>query len=169
MVSLLRVHAVRGHRLSLCPQSVRGGSENTMWPPRPWAETTLWVQTVYRSITKSLPWLVQATLPGTQIIITRGQNQVSKGKRRNLDTKASKKNCPVSGSVTETSCTLSGYTGLVMENSLGWGRWQNVRMMTLQQDNRKPSTDPPNPLTHAGKVRRDRWVNVKNFLQHTRV
>lgn len=94
MVSLLRVHAVRGHRLSLCPRSVRRGSESTMWPPRPWAETTLWVQTVYRSITKSLPWLVQATLPGTQIIITRGQNQVSKGKRRNLDTKASKKNCP---------------------------------------------------------------------------
>lgn len=26
MVSLLRVHPVKGHRLSLCPQSVRGGS-----------------------------------------------------------------------------------------------------------------------------------------------
>lgn len=103
----------------------------------------------------------------------RGQNQVSEGKRRNLDTKASKKivlkQLPVSASVTETSCTLSGYIGQVMENSLGWGRWQNVCMMMLHQDYRKPSTDPPNPLTHAGKVRRDRWVNAKNFLQHTRV
>lgn len=58
---------------------------------------------------------------------------------------------------------MCGYTERVMEYSLGWGRWQNIHMMRLHQDNQTPTIDPPKSF-HTCREGKKRQMSKKRQM-----